>query len=146
MNTLYNNEAEIEVVVRGFESCKTGKGEFTHRDHLTVALWYLSVTNLEEAIDRMRAGLLRFLDHHGVDRKKYNETLTVFWIEMVWRTLNEIEPDVPLVEKCNTVIKALQNPGLAFEYYSEELMWSDEARKSLVAPDLKGWKSDRGLI
>ena len=140
MNTLYNNKAEIEVVVRGFESCKTGKGEFTHRDHLTVALWYLSVTNLEEAIDRMRAGLLRFLDHHGVDRKKYNETLTVFWIEMVWRTLNEIEPDVPLVEKCNTVIEALQNPGLAFEYYSEELVWSDDARERWVEPDLKPWR------
>jgi len=71
MNTLYNNEAEIEVVVRGFESCKTGKGEFKHRDHLTVALWYLSVTSLEETIDRMRTGLLRFLDHHGVKGMKW---------------------------------------------------------------------------
>ena len=140
MNTFYNNEAEIEVVVRRFESCKTGKGEFKHRDHLTVALWYLSVTSLEEAIDRMRAGLLRFLDHHGVDRKKYNETLTVFWIEMVWRTLNEIEPQTSLVEKCNRVIETLQNPDLAFEYYSAELMWSNEARTSWVAPDLKSWK------
>jgi len=140
MNTFYNNEAEIQVVVRGFESCETGKDEFKHHDHLTVALWYLSVTSLEEAINRMRAGLLRFLDYHGVDRKKYNETLTVFWIEMVWRTLNEIEPRTSLVEKCNRVIEALQNPGLAFEYYSEELVWSNEARKSWVAPDLKSWK------
>jgi N-formylglutamate deformylase len=140
MNTFYNNEAEIQVVVRGFESCETGKDEFKHRDHLTVALWYLSVTSLEEAIDRMRAGLLRFLDHHGVHRKKYNETLTKFWIEMVWRTLNEIEPQVPLVEKCNRVIEALQDPGLAFEYYSEELVWSDDARQRWVEPDLKPWR------
>ena len=140
MHTLYNNKAEIEAVVHGFESCKTGKGEFKHRDHLTVVVWYLSVTSREEAIDRMRSGLLRFLDHHGVDRKKYNETLTVFWIELVCRTLNEIKPQTPLVQKCNLVIVALQNPGLAFEYYSEELVLSDEARTSWVAPDLKAWK------
>jgi hypothetical protein len=140
METFYNNEAEIKAVVHGFESCRSGKGEFKHRDHLTVALWYLSVTSLEEAIDRMRAGLLRFLDHNGVDRKRYNETLTVFWIEMVWRTLNEIEPQTSLVEKCNRVIEALQNPGLAFEYYSEELVGSDDARQRWVEPDLKPWR------
>jgi hypothetical protein len=140
METFYNNQAEIEAVVYGFESCKTGKGGFKHRDHLTVAVWYLSVTSLEQAIDRMRAGLLRFLDDHGVGRNKYNETLTVFWIELVCRTLKEIEPQISLVEKCNRVIEALQNPRLAFEYYSEELVWSEDARQRWVEPDLQAWK------
>ena len=139
MNTFFSNDSEIEAAVHGFESCKTGKGEFKHRDHLTVAVWYLSLTSLEQAIERMRAGLLRFLDHHGVDRKRYNETLTVFWNEMVCRTLNEIEPQTSLVEKCNRVVEALHDPALTFEYYSKTLLWSDAAIQGWVAPDLKGW-------
>jgi hypothetical protein len=64
----------------------------------------------------------------------------VFWIELVCRTLKEIEPQISLVEKCNRVIEALQNPRLAFEYYSEELVWSEDARQRWVEPDLQAWK------
>src|SRR6185295_13705335 len=74
----YQSEREIESVVRGFESCETGKDEFKHRHHLVVAVWYLRTLSREAAVDRMRSSLLRFLDHHGVDRKKYDETITVF--------------------------------------------------------------------
>jgi len=141
MHTFYNSQAEIEAVVRGFESCSTGKGGFRHTDHLTVAVWYLSVTNAEQATDRIRAGLLRFLDHHRVGRGKYNETLTLFWIQLVRQTLGEIAPGASLLEKCNHVLESLQDPEITFEYYSKELLWSDEARQSWVAPDLKAWKN-----
>lgn len=139
MDSFYANEAEIEAVVRGFESRITDKGGFRHRDHLTVAVWYLSAKNPEQATDRMRAGLLRFLDHHGVGREKYNETPTVFWMDLVRQILSEIEPGAALAEKCNHVLESLQDPALTFEYYSKELLWSDDARQGWVAPDLKTW-------
>ena len=49
--------------------------------------------------------LMRFLDHHGVDRKKYSETITVFWIDKVAEKLNELGAGVSLVEKCNTIVE-----------------------------------------
>ena len=140
MTNIYKTATEIEAVVFDFESCRTGKDDFKHREHLTVAVSYLSASTQKQAADKMRVGLLRFLAHHGVGLQKYNETLTLFWVEMVRQTLMDIRPDSSLVEKCNHVIEALGNPALAFDYYSKELLWSDEARKACVKPDLKNWE------
>jgi hypothetical protein len=138
MSGTYLSENDIENVVRGFESCETDKPNFKHRDHLTVAVWYLQSLDLEQAVDRMRSALLRFLDHHSVDRQKYNETITVFWIQMVANKLNEMR-DATLVEKCNGVVESLHNSNLVSDYYSKDLLSSDEARRNFVAPDLRPW-------
>src|SRR5215213_1217256 len=102
----YQSDAEIEDVVRAFEACKFGKDEFKHREHLVVAVWYVETLGREAALDRMRSGLLRFLDHHEVDRKIYSETVTVFWIDRVAQRLSELGPEMSLVEKCNTILAA----------------------------------------
>ena len=101
---LYQSEIEIENVVRGFEKCETGKEEFKHRHHLVVAVWYLQTLDREAAVARMRSSLLRFLDHHGIDNGKYSETITRFWIDTIADKLNELGPDVSLVEQCNTIL------------------------------------------
>ena len=99
----YQSQTEIEDLVRAFEGCTID--EFNHREHLAVAVWYVQTLGKEAALDRMRSGLRRFLDHHGVDPKKYSETVTVFWIELVADKLDELGAEVPLVEKCNTIIE-----------------------------------------
>ena len=100
----YQSEAEIENIVRGFESCETDKDGFNHRDHLLVAIWYVETVGREAALDRMRTYLKQFLNHHGVDINKYSETITVFWLDRVTEKLNEFGPDVSLLEKCNTIV------------------------------------------
>ena len=100
----YQSEAEIENIVRAFETCETGKDDFKHRDHVVVAIWYVETVGREAALDRMRSSLIRFLDHHEVERKIYSETVTVFWIEKVAEKLQELGPDVSLVEKCNRIV------------------------------------------
>lgn len=132
----YQSEAEVEAVVQGFESCLTPKEDFTHRSHLTVAVWYLLHSTPEQALEKMRAGLFRFLKHHGVGREKYSETMTVFWIKLVQSAINEfIEASV--VETTNGVLERLANPRVVFEYYSEGLLNSESARSGWVEPDLK---------
>ena len=140
MKRFYATESEIEAVVRGFESCETDKTNFKHRDHLTVAVYYLQGADIQQATERMRSALFAFLDHHGVDRKKYNETITVFWMELVSQALSDEPPGFSLLEKCNLVIESLQNASLQADYYSTTLLGSDEARKAFVKPDLKAWR------
>jgi len=107
MSSRYQSETEIENLVRAFEACEIDETKFKHRDHLTVAIWYVQTLGKGAALDRMRSGLLRFLDHHGVDRKKYNETITLFWIELVADKLNELGAEVSFVEKCNRVVERM---------------------------------------
>ena len=104
----YRSDAEIENVVRAFEACETGKDDFKHRDHLAVAVWYVETLGREAALERMRTALLRFLDHHEVDKKIYSEEITVFWIERVAERLNELGTDISLAEKCNRIVESAE--------------------------------------
>ena len=136
MSGHYKAESEIEAAVRGFESCSTGKSEFTHISHLAVTVWYLRRWSLEQATERMRASLFRFIDHYSI-QGKYHETLTVFWMKVVQKRLDELDPALSLLETTNAVIEALGDARLVFEYYSDGLLWSAEARAKWVQPDLK---------
>src|SRR5215217_9122598 len=98
-----NSEREIENVVRAFESCETGADDFKHKDHLVVAVWYVHNLGKEAALERMREGLIRFLDHHNVDPEKYSEEVTRSWIERVAERLDELG-GVSVLEKCNGVV------------------------------------------
>jgi len=104
---MYRSELEIENVVRGFETCETDKSAFKHREHLTVAVVYLQTLDTKAAVERMRTSLLRFVAHHGVPREKYSEEVTVFWIELIRKTLMELAPGASLVDQCNYVINSL---------------------------------------
>jgi hypothetical protein len=137
MNIPYQTQSEIEAVMKGFESCKTDKGAFTHRSHLTVAVSYLHNSTLEQATNKMRLGLHRFLEHHGVGPGKYHETLTVFWIKIVHEVLVQSDPNLSLLQTTNAVIERLSDSSLVYDYYSKELLLSDEARKGWIEPDRK---------
>ncbi|HYK19876.1 MAG TPA: hypothetical protein VEV42_04020 [Pyrinomonadaceae bacterium] len=104
--SFYQSDGEIEALVRAFETCRIDKAEFRHRHHLAVAVWYVEMLGREAALERMRAGLLRFIEHHGVDPKKYSEEITVFWIDWVVGKLNEYGPEASLFEKCNRILAA----------------------------------------
>lgn len=104
---MYDSQEKIERLVRDFESCAIQAADFHHREHLIVTVWYLQTLSRAEVVERMRSGLLRFLDHHGVDRKKYSEEVTVFWVDAVASRLDEIGAQATVLEKCNQVIDAL---------------------------------------
>ena len=135
----YKTDAEIQNVVSDFETCRTGKDDFHHQQHVVVAICYLQTLTMQQALEKLRQSLLRFLNHHNVGTQMYNETLTAFWLEMVALELKRLPVGSTLVDKCNSVIAALSNPKLALDFYSEELLWSERARATCQPPDLKNW-------
>lgn len=128
MNTHYKTEAEIEAVVQGFESCTTGKDDFPHGKHLAVAVWYLRNSTVELAFERMRAGLLRFLNHHGIGQGIYKEELTRAWINLVQNELEKLDPNLPLVTVTNTVIERLSDMNAVFDRYPDNLALQRERK------------------
>ena len=108
----YSTEEQIREVVEGFEKCTTPKGAFTHREHLTVAAWYLCYAEPAVALDRMRDGLLRFLDYNGVGRVKYKEKLTVSWMTLVQSAIEKMDAKLSIVERANKVLDELGDSRL----------------------------------
>jgi len=133
--TPYSTAAEIEDVVRRFEACEYTPEEFVHARHLTVAAYYFSRWGCETAEKRMRAGLCKFIGHHGKDG--YHETITGFWLHMAGRySEGEIRGE-ELVSFVNNVVERLGDKDLIYEYFSKIRLYSAEAKAAWVEPDLK---------
>ena len=109
MRDYYQNEQEIHAVVAGFEACTTGKEQFTHLSHLTVAVYYLRTSSPDQAFAKMRSGLFRFLDHHGAGRTKYNEQLTLSWLTLIQSVIEKMDPNLSLLAITNAVLERLGN-------------------------------------
>ena len=115
MRDHYQNEQEIQAVVAGFEECITGKEQFTHLSHLTVGVYYLRNSTPDQAFEKMRSGLLRFLDHHGAGRTKYNERLTRSWLTLIQSVIKEMSPNLSLLVITNAVLERLGNSRIPIE-------------------------------
>ncbi|HEX8475671.1 MAG TPA: hypothetical protein VF666_16730 [Pyrinomonadaceae bacterium] len=134
----YRSAGEIEALVRGFEDGSLAASEFNHREHLLVALWYLRQSpTLEAAGERMRAGLLRFLEHHKENPQIYHETITLFWLKRVRSFLDAHKSERSLVALCNAMFECCGTSRVINHYYSKELRATDEARSAWVNPDLQ---------
>ena len=118
MTEHFKTRQEIEAVISGFENCTTSKEEFSHLSHLTVATYYLCNSTPEEAFEKMLFGLLRFLDHHGVDNGKYSDRVTRAWIERI-REVHRQNLDLSFLEIVNAVIAKLGHRRIPIKHEGE---------------------------
>lgn len=134
----YGTEDEILRLVKDFEECTIAREKWKHPEHLVVALYYVSKFDLAIATKRMRRGILRLLEHgFGVDLEKempYHETLTIFWMRTV-HSFWSARRDRPLSLIAAEMIASLDK-DLPLRSYTRELLFSDDARKRFVEPDL----------
>lgn len=131
----YETAGEIQSLVQGLESCALDPDDVTHAAHLAISAWYLSQFPVAEAADRIRESLIRFIEHNGLNL--YNETITLFWIKLVGRFLQDAEPDRSIKDLTNGLIGRFGNSQIIFDYYSKEYLLSKEARSRWVEPDLR---------
>lgn len=132
------SDAEILALVRKLEECETTPNEFHHREHLAVSVAYLYASGYLGALERMRATLKRFIDHHRL--KGYHETLTRFWMEQVDRRLDRT---LSLAESVRQIQEQLGDKGLVYRYFSREALNSAAAKEGWIEPDHLGNPFDR---
>ncbi len=131
----FKNETEISELVRAFETCEIHPAEFKHYQHLAVALWYLKHHPYEEASEKMREGIKRLAAAYG--KTGYHETITVFWLKMVYSFLMKAKSSATIFELANEVASQYGNKNVIADYYSEETIGSVKAKNEWVEPDLK---------
>jgi hypothetical protein len=139
-DVLFRNDEEVEDVLRGFESCELPPAGFDHARHMAVALALLARLGDERAtVERVRAGLFKYLAAHGVEPGKYHETITVFWVRRVRAFVERAGAGRTLAELANGLARECGDSRLVFEYYSKALVDTEEARTRWVKPDLKAF-------
>ena len=84
----------------------------------------------------MRAGLRRFIAHHG--KNGYHVTITEFWLEIVGKLVAErLDAETGLVRLVNSVVERCSDKNLVYEFYSRERIASPKAKARWIEPDIK---------
>jgi len=126
--------AADRVLRDAFESKVLAPAAFTHEAHVRLAYVYLAELDVEAAARRMRESLLGFLEHNGIPRSKFHETLTHAWILAVQHFMDK--------SSCSSADEFVaKNPELLdskimLTHYSAAVLFSADARAALVQPDV----------
>ena len=135
----FTSEEEIKEVVRTFEDATISRDAWKHAEHLTVALHYLTLHDVETATAKMREGIFKLLTKgFGVDlsiEMPYHETLTVFWMRTVY-DFNAVKNGASFLEKANELV-ATYDKDYPLRFYTRGFLFSDEARAGFVEGDVE---------
>jgi len=122
-----------------FETCALTKDEqWTHRAHLRMAYCTLTRYAFAEALDRVRRGIPALNAKLGTPElleRGYHETLTVAWMRLIHSAIrrNGASDDAEAFFKAHPHLTHSTVIGL---FYSDARLWSWEAKRGFVEPDL----------
>ncbi|MCU0425453.1 MAG: hypothetical protein MUF71_07490 [Candidatus Kapabacteria bacterium] len=140
---LYTTDTDVLRLINAFETCILPCAEWTHAAHFTVGLWYALNNTPSEALRAMRTGINRYNPHCGaptvndIPRERgYHETLTVFYLDAIYRFCAENGVSKPLHELANILCESeYAAKEFPLRFYSKEVLFSPDARYGYVPPD-----------
>ena len=137
---LFTTDAEIEHLGESLLACTATREEWTHEAHLA-ATTYLLLRRPDIDVDAELPGIIRRFNESvgGVnsDTEGYHETITRCFLHGVRLFLEEPRNGEALYEIVNGLLRSpMGSRGWPLRFYSRERLFSVEARRSHVPPDL----------
>src|SRR5262245_41178435 len=133
-------ESELQDLIARFQAAVLPASEWTHTAHLVTGLWHATSFDEEDALSRMRAGILRLNAAHGTpntDTRGYHETITRAYLVLL-RQFARVNPELTLAPLAQALlVSELAQRDALFSHYSRELLMSVEARRGWVEPDVR---------
>lgn len=124
-----------ENFVCSFESCEYPKESFSHVDHIRLAWIYIQRFGAEAAEERIDTSIRRFAASIGQE-KKFHQTRTTAWLRLV----DAAYCATPAIDDFGKFIGGhlwLVDRNVLAAFYSEQLLCSEEARRTWIEPDLR---------
>ena len=133
-------DAEIEHIGEGLLARTLPREEWTHEAHLA-ATTYLLTRRPDVDVDAELPGIIRRYNESvgGVnsDTEGYHETITRAFLQGVRLFLSEADREAPLHELVNELLLSpMGGRDWPLRFYSRERLFSVEARRNFVAPDI----------
>lgn len=137
----FASDTEIEHLGEGLLACSLARAEWTHEAHLA-ATTYLLLRRPELDLDRELPALIRRFNESvgGVnsDTEGYHETITRLFLRGVRLFLEEADPQAPLRGLINQLlVSPMGGRDWPLRFYSRELLFSVDARRNFIEPDLQ---------
>jgi len=137
---LFSSDAEIERLGEGLLSCSLERADWTHEAHLA-ATAYLLLKRPDLDLNKELPGFIRrFNDSVGgvnSDTEGYHDTITRTFLAGVRLFLTEADGRRALRELVNDLLLSpMGRRDWPLRFYSKPRLFSVEARRGLVAPDL----------
>ena len=137
---LFASDYAIARIGEGLLARTLPRPEWTHEAHLA-ATTYLLTRRPDIAIDAELPGIIRRYNESvgGVndDSQGYHETITRLFLHGVRLFLSEADLDAPLFELVNDLLHSpMGRRDWPLRFYSAERLFSVEARRTFVRPDL----------
>ena len=127
------------------ETCSIPVSDFDHRAHLRLAYIYLVDNSTDSSCALVRETLTRLLRHNNIEPgAKYHETLTRAWLLAVHHFMNNSDGMASSDEFINQNPEMLDS-RIMLTHYSKDRLFSDEARKAYIDPNLEPIPSHSGL-
>lgn len=131
--------SEVETLVARFERAEIARECWNHRCHLALAGWLALRHGPDAALAEIRAAILRYNAAQGIENTPtsgYHETVTLYWTGRVVSLLRSRPADDGALAFLNRVLAELGDGTQIFRGYSRERLFSPEARRAYVPPDL----------
>jgi hypothetical protein len=135
------SDADLADLVSRFTSQTLPKGDWTHRAHLAVGAWHVSEFGPDRALALLRSGIQTLNDSHGTantDSGGYHETMTRAYVVLIAEVLRRMPTtDADLSGRVRELLASpLAARDALLAYYSKGRLFSVEARREWVEPDL----------
>ena len=135
----------LSPLIEKFNTSTLPKSDWTHHAHLTVALWYVDNYEFDDAICRLRSGIIllnKFNDTENTDRSGYHETLTIFWAKVISIYI-QLNPLSSLKELHENLLKStVADKELPFQFYLKREIRSPAYRAVYHEPTLQRLDAD----
>ena len=137
---LFHSDGEIERIGEGLLARTLPRADWTHEAHLAAST-YLLLKRPDIDLDEQLPGIIRRYNESvgGVnsDTEGYHETITRVFLRGVRLFLAEADGSEPLHELVNELLLSpMGRRDWPLRFYSSERLFSVEARRTFVAPDL----------
>ena len=136
----FASDAAARRVGEGLLARTLPREEWTHEAHLGSCLWLLRERrdiDLPRDLPAIIAGYNEAVGGQNTDTAGYHETITQAYIRLIATFLAAHNRGQPLVDLVNAMLRSpLGHRDALLAHYSRERLFSVEARKNWVEPDL----------
>jgi len=144
IHPVYPSKEEIEHLTHRLLDRSLPKAHWTHAAHLVAAYSLLHRYELTELTDKMPHIIRRYNEATqtaNTDTEGYHETITLFYLKAIDHFIKHLPQHMDYAKGCTHLIHGpYGHKDFALEYYSKARLFSVEARKIWVEPDLQPFK------